>query len=276
MRQTGEHDIDIRGARIHATVTGDGDTIVLIHAGIADSRMWDAQRERFTASHRVVTYDLRGFGQSSIPPVAFAHHEDLRALLDVLGIETATLVGASLGGDVALAFSVAYPARVDALVLVNTLAGMTSPSPELRAGWDAVETAMESGSLDDAVELELRMWVDGPHRSAGDVDADVRMLVGEMDRALLHRAAEQEAATETELEPPVRERLGGIAVPTLVVVGLLDLPDAVASAATLAAEIPDAQRFEIAEAAHLPSMERPEEFNPGVLAFIEHGAANQE
>lgn len=269
MRQNPDRDFDINGALLHVTVTGEGAPILLIHSGITDSRMWEPQLESFAAGHRVVTYDLRGFGQSTIPASDYAHHEDLRALLDALDIDSATLVGASFGGDVVLAFAVEYPERVQALVLVDTLAGVTEPSPELRSGWRAVEDALESGSFDDAVELELRMWVDGPHRSAGDVDWDVRERVREMDAALLRRAGEQDAATERELDPPTLERLGTIAVPALVVVGVLDGLDALASADVLVAGIPGARRLDILGTAHLPSMECPDVFNPAVLAFID-------
>jgi len=129
--------------------------------------------------------------------------------------------------------------------------------------------AVESGSFDDAVEFELQMWVDGPHRSAGDVDLAFRERVRSMDAALLRRAAEQEAATEREPEPPVLERLGTITAPALVVVGAIDGPDALASADVLVVDIRGARRLDIVGAAHLPSMECPGDFNPAVLAFID-------
>ncbi len=273
MRPSFDGEIDINGARLHVTLTGEGSPVVLVHSGITDSRMWGDQLVALAAHHRVVSYDLRGFGRSTIPAEAYAHHEDLRALLDACEVESAILVGASFGGEVVLAFAVAYPERIEALVLVNTLAGMTEPSPELQSGWRAVDAAFRSGSVDDAVERELRMWVDGLHRSPGDVDPDVRERVREMDAALLIRAAEQDAATETEPASPVREGLGTIAVPVLVVVGLLDLPDALASAETLVAGIPGARRLNIPDAAHLPSMERPDVVNSAIEAFIESVAA---
>lgn len=269
MRPTFDGEIDIDGALLHVTVTGEGAPIAFVHSGITDSRMWEPQLESFAAGHRVVTYDLRGFGQSTIPASDYAHHEDLHSLLDALDIDSATLVGASFGGDVVLAFAVEYPERVQALVLVDTLAGVTEPSPELRLAWRAVEDALGSGSFDAAVELELRMWVDGPHRSAGDVAWDVRERVWEMDAALLRRAGEQDAATERELDPPALERQGTIAVPALVVVGVLDGPDALASVDVLVAGIPGARRLDFPGAAHLPSMECPGVFNPAVLAFID-------
>ena len=69
--------VEVNGARLFYQVAGTGRPIVLVHAGIADSRMWDDQMVDFAPEFRVVRYDLRGFGQSSIPPADYAHHDDL-------------------------------------------------------------------------------------------------------------------------------------------------------------------------------------------------------
>jgi 3-oxoadipate enol-lactonase len=87
---------------LYAEVAGEGSTVVLVHAGICDSRMWGPQWDAFPAAHRTVRYDLRGFGRSPLPPQPYSHGRDLIALLEQLRIERATLVGASLGGRVAL------------------------------------------------------------------------------------------------------------------------------------------------------------------------------
>jgi len=260
--------IAVDGASLFCEVAGAGRAVVLIHSGITDSRMWDAQWVAFTSEMRVVRYDLRGFGRSTLPPAPYAHLDDLRALLEVLDIPRATVVGASFGGEVATAFALDEPERVDALVLVNTLAGMSTPSAVLRAGWDAIETLLESGDVDAAVERELQMWVDGPARSPDQVDPSFRERVREMDSALFARAAEQEEASERAIDPPLLERLHELRAPTLIVTGALDMPDALTSAAVLGERIPGATQVTIPGAAHLPSMERPNEFNRIVLDFI--------
>lgn len=245
------------GADLHVESAGNGPAILLIHSGVTDARMWDDLWPDLAAAHTVVRYDLRGHGRSGIPPVPFAHHDDALAVLDALGIERAMVVGASMGGGVALDLALTHPERVRSLVLINTLAGMERPSPDLRAGWDAVNTAWDAGDLDAATEIELRMWVDGPTRQPGEVDPAVRERVRLMDRALLTRAEEHEAATESELDPPARERLAEVTCPVLLIVGLLDLSDALASAATLEAGLSDVHRVDIPNTAHLPAMERP-------------------
>jgi pimeloyl-ACP methyl ester carboxylesterase len=260
--------LEINGAALHVEATGTGDPIVLVHAGICDARMWDPQMASLASDYLVVRYDLRGYGRSTIPPAPFAHHDDLYGLFRTLGLGPAVIVGASYGGEVAAAFAIAHPELVRGLVLVNTLAGMRVPSTELRAGWSAVNDAMEDGDVDLAVDLETRMWVDGPRRAPDVVDPELRAQVTAMNAAIFARADEHEAAEERELEPPVIDRLAEIAAPTLVVVGALDQPDAITSADTLVAGIPNASRATIPDAAHLPSLERPDVFDALVRAFL--------
>lgn len=259
---------DIQGARLYYQIAGDGRTLVMVHAGIADSSMWDDQWDVFSRDLRVMRYDLRGLGRSTIPPQTFSHHDDLAALLEFLDIPSCVLLGASYGGNVATEFTLEHPEAVDALVLVNSLVGMSEPSAGFRAGWDATEVHVEAGDLDAGVEVELRMWVDGPHRTLEQVDETVRDRVRVMNTALFHRVDEQEVADEQELEPPAIERLAEIAVPALVISGELDQPDALASADAIAEAIAGARRVSMSDAAHLPSMERPDEFNRIVLDFI--------
>src|SRR5215211_2762150 len=90
-RETGT--AEVNGARIHYEVAGEGEPLVLVHAGIADSRMWEGQIPAFSERYRVVAYDLRGFGRSEMVEWPFSHHEDLRGLLDFLGVERTHLVG---------------------------------------------------------------------------------------------------------------------------------------------------------------------------------------
>jgi pimeloyl-ACP methyl ester carboxylesterase len=179
------------------------------------------------------------------------------------------LVAASMGGEVALAFTLEHPDRVAGLVLVNTLAGIEAPSDHLRAGWRAMEEALDRGDLDRAVEIELGMWLVGPHRSPDDVAPDIRNVVREMDLALLRRAGEHEGATERDPEPPVRERLGDFRCPVLVVQGALDVDDARVSAEVLVTGIPEVRQAVIPDAAHLPSLEDPERFNALVGEFLD-------
>jgi 3-oxoadipate enol-lactonase len=256
-------------AKLHHEVSGEGPPVVLIHEGIADSRMWEPQWRTFPPHHRIVRYDMRGFGQSPAPSGSFSHARDLVALLDGLALGPAALVGVSMGGAIALDVTIARPELVSALVLVGSGLRGHEFSAESEAGWAEEEVALERGDLDAAVETNLRMWVDGPHRSPEEVDPDVRRRVGEMQRRAfeLWQSGDPEATLEP-LNPEWQARLGEIRVPTLILVGELDRPEMHEIADRLEAEIPDTSRALIEGAAHVPSMERPQEFDELVLGFL--------
>lgn len=232
--------------------------------------MWDPQWEPYQRSHRVLRYDMRGFGRSPIGPGRFSNARDLIELLEQEGIERAAIVGVSMGGRVALEVALARPELVGALVLVG--AGLPGPdrSAELTAAGAEEEAAWERGDLDAAVEVMLRTWVDGPRRRPEDVDPSLRARVAEMQR----RAYElqfpvDETAEQEPLVADLSERLAEVRVPTLVVVGEEDLPDMHQTADRLERELPTVRRATIAAAAHLPSLERPQEFDALVLPFLQ-------
>ncbi len=247
---------------------GEGPPVLLVHAGICDARMWEPQWDALASGHRVVRCDLRGFGRTPIPPQLFSPAADLAELLELLDLGPAAVVGASYGGLVALDLALARPELVSRLVLADVpLPGWdwSAPMRELGA---IEEQALAGGDLDQAVEANLRLWVDGP-RGPGEVDGELRRLVGEMQRRAfeLQVAAGDEADDEL-LTADVPGRLGELAAPALVVTGELDLADMQAIADHLVARFPDARRARIPGAAHLPSLERPAEFNCLVLGFL--------
>jgi len=254
---------------LYSEVAGEGPEIVLLHEGICDSRMWDPQWETWARSHRVLRFDFRGFGRSPQEPGAYSGARDVIELLDRHGFERAALVGVSLGGRVALEVVLAQPERISALVLVGAGLPGHDWSEEMKANWEEEETALRAGNLDGAVEVCLRTWVDGPRRRPEDVDPQVRARVGEMQKRAYELQLGLKEDEEELLVEDVAGRLGEIKAPTLVLAGAEDQPDIQAIADRLASEIPGARRETIANTAHVPSMERPEEFDRLVLGFVE-------
>jgi 3-oxoadipate enol-lactonase len=248
---------------------GEGSPVVLVHEAIGDSRMWGPQWQTFPRAHRTVRYDMRGFGESPIGPGTYSHARDLVGLLDEVGLERTSLVGGSLGGRVALEVAVAQPDRIEKLVLMDPGGPGGEWSEETQAGWAEEDAALERGDLDAAVEVNLRMWVDGPNRAPEDVDQGVRELVAQMQRRSLElQLPVAEEADEELLVDGLSERVGEVTAPTLVLTGELDQPDILEIADRLARDIPDARRATIPDAAHAPSLERPEEFDRLVLEFL--------
>ena len=245
---------------------GWGPTVLLVHAGIADRRMWDDQVGPLAdAGWTVVRADLPGFGETPPPGEPVALWEALRDLLDHLGVDRAVVLGASLGGRAAVELALAAPDRVRALVLVGSgLAGHPFQEPALFELWDQSEGAIERGDHLEAARVEIDTWVVGVGREASAVDPAVRRRV----EAMLLAAYAHGEADLTEPDPPAAARLGEVAAPALVLVGEHDRPDIHAMAAALAGGIPRAERAVLAGTAHLPNMERPAEFNRVVLEFL--------
>ena len=234
--------------------------VLLLHAGIADRRMWAAQVEALAAAgHRVVAPDLPGFGDAPLEPGTIAYVDWAASQLDGPG----RVVGCSFGGRVALELAVARPDLVDRLVLVGAGLGSWKWSESAQAGFAEEEEALERGDLAAAAAQQARMWL------ADDAAPEVR----ELTEAMTFRSYEQQLPVEGQVravwpERSADSRLGEIGARTLVVVGSEDVDDVKVVAERLAAEIPAATLETIEGAGHLPSLERPDELNRLLLDFL--------
>ena len=126
---------DVEGTRLYYQSMGEGAPIVLLHGFSIDHRMWDGQMAALSAAHRVVRCDLRGFGQSPPPTTPYANADDLKALLDHLGIARAVILGLSMGGGVAINFALAYPEATRALVVAGSTLPAASGDRRSRPRW---------------------------------------------------------------------------------------------------------------------------------------------
>ncbi|MBA3330990.1 MAG: alpha/beta fold hydrolase [Actinobacteria bacterium] len=263
---------DIEGARLWYEERGEGPAVVLLHAGIADARMWDEQVDALAEGHRVIRYDMRGYGHSPLPPGPFSHVRDLEALLAHLDCGHVSLVGLSHGGQVALDFALTRPEPVKALVLVAPSLADHEWSPEARRVSDEEDACYEAGDLDGAVEVNLRAWVDGPLRASDAVEPAVRERVRVMCRRSFELYSEAMAQGEpgpsAPLDPPAGARLGEVRAPTLVLVGDADMPDMLTISERLESGIAGARRVVLPGVAHMVNLERPERFTELVLAFL--------
>jgi 3-oxoadipate enol-lactonase len=259
--------IPVDGGRIYYESIGQGQPVVLLHAGIAHLRMWDDQIPALAERFRAIRYDLRGFGRSSLPSASFSHVADLLAVLDTLGLERAHLLGCSKGAGLCLDFALAHPDRVRSLVLVagapSGFEGTAGPPRQ----WEETVAAFKAGDFERAAELETQIWLDGASRTPDQLDSALRDRVRAMDRQALEHEAENSAHEQPEA-PNAVERLGEVRVPVLVLVGDLDDPDLLAAGRLMAERLPSAQYAVIRGTAHLPNLEQPAEFNRLVLDFL--------
>ena len=258
---------EVNGARIYYEVAGEGEPLVMLHAGIADSRMWRKQQEYFSRYYKVITYDLRGFGKTVMPDGQYAHYRDLAGLLDTLRVDKAILLGCSMGGSVAIDFTLEYPERVKGLVLVSSaLDGYRFEDKETKKSWKEIDKAVKKRKFDKAADLEIAQWIVGSGRSPEKVDQAVKILVREM--LMTYYKNGNGKGEEQGPEEFAIDRLTEITVPTLIVTGGLDAPDILNITELLNNEIANSRRVTITDTAHLPSLEQSDGFNILVYDFL--------
>lgn len=231
---------------------GSGPAVVLLHAGVADRRMWDAVTPALAHAFRVIRPDLRGFGQTPMPPGQYADADDVDTLLDALGVTDAAVVGSSFGGRVAMELAVLHPARVSSLVLLCPAYRGLQPTATVEAFGAEEDRLLEAGDVDGATELNVRTFL-GPEAGGA-----ARALLTLMQK---HAFEVQLAADEADPGPEPRRvdvDPTAIAVPTVVVSGAHDLDHFGAVARLLGEQIPGAETVQLEWAGHLPALERPD------------------
>ena len=264
-----ERFVDVPGGRLAVWDLGSGPPVVLLHAGVVDSRAWEPLNALLLdAGYRVVAFDRRGTGDSTTEDVEFSNRADTIAVLDALGIGQAVLVGNSIGGQVATDTAVEHPDRVAALVPIGSIVpdhwpGMT---PEEEAVEAELEAAEDGGDPDAIADADVRAWVDGPGQPPDRVPGDIRELVREMDRAINEPG--RATGRPQPMRPPASERLERLTMPVLAICGELDFSYHREAAEFLAAEASDARATIMPGVAHLPGLEAPDELAALIVDFL--------
>jgi 3-oxoadipate enol-lactonase len=259
--------LETNGARIYYEVEGEGEPVVLIHAGIANLRMWDEQVPALADAYRVIRYDTRGFGRTETEDVAFSNRADISALLDDLGEDSAHLVGVSRAGQIALDFALEFPRRVRSLVVAaGGIGGYEAPGGDPSV-WEQPEKLWEAKDWEALADWETDYWVNGPGQATDRADARVRETVHEW--ILTNYRAEKAEGRPQPLDPPAVGRLGELRVPLLVILGTLDEPGTTASMRHLAERVSHARLETFEGAAHMLNMEQPERFNRLLREFLD-------
>jgi pimeloyl-ACP methyl ester carboxylesterase len=246
--------IDRDSVHIYFEDHGSGPAILLSHGYSATSRMWQGQVEALATRYRVLTWDMRGHGESDSPddPALYSEAatvEDMAAILQHCGVASAVVGGLSLGGYMSLAFYNAHPEHVRALMLFDTGPGYRNP--EARAGWNRLAErraqALEAQGLDALREGSDEVRISLHHSAAGLAYAARGMLA--------------------QFDARVIDALPTVAVPTLVLVGERDEPF-LAATDVMATKIPHATKVVIPGAGHAANLHQPEAFNRAVEEFL--------
>ena len=241
------------------TIVGEGPLLVFIHGSNLDRRMWSPQLERFSDDFKVITYDLRGLGESETPTESYSNTTDLAELLDEVGERKATLIGLSAGAQVALEYSMQWPDRVEHLVLVSPSVYGFTPDTQPSYMSDLI-AALQEQDYDRANEVLL----DSPIMQApSDFEDLVRNMVTSSRQWKLPYELVQQSSE------PVISNLDKIDIPTLILVGEKDISAVTELGTFLLNNLPNADLVTIPEGHHLLNLSHPNAFNTELLRFIE-------
>jgi pimeloyl-ACP methyl ester carboxylesterase len=253
--------VPVEAGELYYERAGSGFPVVLVHGDLWDGRIWDPQFEAFAAHHDVVRYDRRGHGRSAPPLGRYSEVEDMRTLLEWLGVARCAVVGCSTGAQIAIDFALAYPGVADALVAVApVISGRDWDDPGIDVLAAEVRNAVNAGDLRRAIDMELAVWA--PLNTDPKADALIREVAFDNENVFAIDAS------LVQPPPPAMDRLGEIDVATLIVVGDHDVEEVHTMADVLAERIPGALKRVIAGADQPVNVRRPEKFNRLVLDFL--------
>lgn len=267
---------DINGAKLYYKLAGEGQPFVMIHAGISDHRMWKNEFDYYADRYQVLSFDMRGYGNSEPIDGEFNIQDDFESLLDTLGInEPMILMGCSIGAGLAMDFTLTHPDRVQSLIIIGGAPagleledlGLTVEEPvDL---FEQGEKAFEANDLDLVTEIDMQIWFDGMGRTKDDVDAEIRQFAYTINRTVIgHDAKQLGKHVRKQFDKPAVERFDELTLPTLVIVGENDIPLMLAAATYMGNHLPNATKVVMSNAAHLPNMEHPKVFQSIIDTFL--------
>ena len=260
---------NIDNAKIYYETAGKGMPLVMIHAGVADSRQWNNEFTDFAQSYQVIRYDMRGYGKSEPVDGEFSHLSELVSLLDALEIHgPVVLMGCSMGGGLAMDFALTHPSRAKALIMVDAGPSGLKLDVATPSKFADAEKAFEAGDLDLVAEIETQIWFDGMDRTPEQVNQAMRKLLFEMNRIALSHEVKQLGKRLPNTQTPAFDRLEDLDIPVLVIIGAHDTPYILAAADYMTEKLPSARKVIIEDAAHLPNMDQPHEFHGIVKDFL--------
>lgn len=264
--------IDVDGGQIAYETAGSGAPVLFIHAGIADSRMWDRQVDVFGKDYRVVTFDMRGFGHSPPANGQYSPLKDISDLLSNLHIEKPFLVGCSMGGALAIDFALAHPDKVRGLLLAapglsGTQYEAFGPEELPAIEYDdkksmEIANAWKEGRVADAEELLRQLWCSSLKEESLEL---FKKMINENREEVFEDRSMQRAERST----PAYGRLGGMHTPTTVLVGDHDNPSMVPFANLVTKGIEGARLVHIKGADHLINLSRPDDFDVELRSALE-------
>ena len=269
--------LDRDGVALNVLAEGDGESVVLLHGHTLDLRVWDAIAPSLVrAGYRAVRYDQRGHGRSGSPASGYRwgdHAADLAAVIERLAPPAAHVVGLSKGAGIALECALRRPDLVRSLALVGPLVPDVRLSDAMVASFRELAQAIRTDGVQRAVR---ERWLSHPLIARAAAQPGARERLEAM--VLTFPAGEYFASVRdaADRDWKVTDRLGEIAVPTLVGRGETEVPDFAAMAEMLAERIPHARSVVVPGSGHLVPLETPEALARILLEFLRGQAVSVE
>lgn len=269
--------VEVEGRPVNTIELGEGKPLVFVHGLSGSWPNWLEQMAVLSEGHRTIAMDLPGFGHSPMPLERItisAYARIVDGLLESLDVSSATVVGNSMGGFIATQMAIAYPQRVERMVLVSAAGLSTHKRPEVQR---VLPTLRRVEPMLSAYSRLSAAHADKLARRPGARNAALGLVVRHPSRLPAPLAAEQirgagkpgfMQALEANLDYPIRERLGEIACPTLIVWGDEDRLIPVADADLFESLIPNARKVIFEDTGHMAMLERPAAFNELLLSFL--------
>jgi pimeloyl-ACP methyl ester carboxylesterase len=265
---------EVNGTKLYYEIAGKGEPLVLIHGSFGDRRFWEFQFIELSKKYKVLRYDIRGYGKSALPDSnqLYRDTEDLKALMDFLGINKANICGLSLGSFIAIDFALAFPEKCISLIPVGPRVAGDGTDEYKTPSADSVRKIIakttDLAKTKDAKEATDYLWT-GNHAMG-------RCVVSPKTReALLKMGYEYTwwryiyPSKREYLFPMAIKKLNEIKIPTLVVSAEYDLELCKEVAAILVKEVHGAKLISIKGAGHMMNMDKPKEFNKAISEFID-------
>jgi pimeloyl-ACP methyl ester carboxylesterase len=257
----------VANGQLYYQVGGSGDAVVLIHGNAGDHRHWNNQFEYLTSQYRVIRYDVRGYGKSSVPVLGSSYSDaaDLAELLDYLDIDDAHIVGWSMGSGVAFDFATAYPERTESLVSVGPwINGYSSKAVnDLFVQMGAVSDAVAQGGA-VAGSNAFADLILGESIFEESADEFMRNVGSEYSWWAFTNPSQSIAP-----EPSAASQLSELAIPVLVITSEHDLPVCREVGDLIDSTAPNSRQVILQSTGHLMHIERPDAFNAELLTFLD-------
>jgi 3-oxoadipate enol-lactonase len=259
--------------QVHYEVHGAGAPLVFVHAGYQDLSMWDQQVTFFKKFNTVITVDMPGHGGTTGVDTSLLVQDVLRILLDSLHIQTASFAGLSMGGACVTDFVLAYPERVNKVVLVSS--GLSGWSDVLtmdtvsRQCFGQMDRISASNNLDSFASAFCKIWCIGLKRNADAVPAAIRDYVFRTTLENLKEHSDDGNRWPQMAHPPAADRMQQWQKPLLIITGDQDLPFIAAVATWIHMTVKGSTTVVIPHTAHMLNMENPLLFNKTVHSFLQ-------